>query len=227
MDNVLEIRLSGWTATPRLPFVLSGNAVCMHTPTYSLVLGIIGCCLGRLVSANEVQLGFKYQFDAVANDLETRQRLEFDGKKVKQHAKGTDAYLREFHISPKLIIWINRVDWKKYFENPEGTPSLGRSQDILKIEAVSTVEVEKVDHGVLSGSLLPFQTGLEVGGQLVQVAESYGENDEVGSGRTPTSSKIFISIPHENNVDIHFHNLYRTKSSNSETFYLHDFNLNG
>ncbi len=41
MDKLLEIQFSGWTATPRLPFVLSGNAVCMHTPSYSLVLGII------------------------------------------------------------------------------------------------------------------------------------------------------------------------------------------
>src|SRR5476649_2941613 len=110
MNSVLEIQFLGWTATPRLPFVLSGNAICLPTPTYSLLLGIIGCCLGRVVDANEVQIGFYYAYDGSANDLETRQRLEFDVKKIKKHAKGTDAYLREFHVAPRLTIWLSRLD---------------------------------------------------------------------------------------------------------------------
>ena len=73
--------MTGWTATPRMPFVLSGNSVCMSVPSYSLLLGLIGCCLGRNVDCTEVKIGFRYSFDSVAKDLETRQRLEFDGKK--------------------------------------------------------------------------------------------------------------------------------------------------
>jgi len=223
MDKLLEIQFSGWTATPRLPFILSGNAVCMHTPSYSLVLGIIGCCLGRIVSSNEIRVGFKYTYDTIARDLETRQRLEYDGRKVKSHSKGTDAYEREFHTSPKLTIWVNRLDWKKYFDSPIGTPSLGRSQDILKIDKVSIVEVEKVDKGKLGGSLLPFTTGLQAGGQLVQLAESYLENEEVGSGRIPKASKVFISIPHDNDAEIVFNNIYKTKAEDAVSFYVHDF----
>jgi len=223
MDKLLEVRFSGWTSTPRLPFVLSGNAVCMHTPSYSLILGIIGCCLGRIVLPNEVRIGFRYSYDTIAQDLETRQRLEFDGRKVKQHSKGTDAYIREFHTSPKLTVWIDRVDWKAHFENPIGTPSLGRSQDILKIEQVSIVEVEKVDKGEMGGSLLPFSAELCAGGQLVQLAESYIENEEVGSGRRPQASKVFISIPHDNDSIVEFNNMYQTKSERSVSFYLHEF----
>lgn len=223
MDKLLEIQLSGWTATPRLPFILSGNALCMHTPSYSLVLGIIGCCLGRIVLANEVKVGFKYEYDTLAQDLETRHRLEFDGKRVKQHAKGTDAYTREFHICPKLTIWIDRLDWQENFENPVGTPSLGRSQDILKIESVSIIEIEKTDKGNLGGTLLPFTAGLRAGGQLVQLAESYMENDEVGSGRTPQASKVFISIPHDNDIEIEIENIYKRKGEMPIAFYLHHF----
>ncbi len=223
MDRLLEIKFSGWTATPRLPFVLSGNAVCMHTPSYSLVLGIIGCCLGRNVLANEVKVGFKYSYDTIAQDLETRRRLEYNGKKIKQHSKGSDAYYREFHTSPRITIWIDRTDWKQYFENPIGTPSLGRSQDILKIESVSIIEVQKVEKGNLGGTLLPFKSELQAGGQLVQLAESYYENDGVGAGRTPTKSKVFISIPHDNDAEITFDNIYRTKSEKPVTFYIHDF----
>lgn len=223
MDKLLEIQFSGWTATPRLPFILSGNAVCMHVPSYSLVLGIIGCCMGRIISANEVKIGFKYTYNTIAQDLETRQRLEFDGRKVKQHSKGTDAYNREFHTSPRLTIWIDRMDWKTYFENPVGTPSLGRSQDILKVDNVSIVDVERVDKGHMGGSLLPFTAGLQAGGQLVQLAESYLENEEVGSGRIPRASKVFIAIPHDNDAVVTFNNLYQTKSEKPVSFYLHEF----
>ncbi len=224
MDKVLEVQFSGWTATPRMPFILSGNAVCMHTPSYSLLLGLIGCCLGRTVNSEEVSLGFRYSFESVADDMETRQRLEFDGKKVKNHSKGSDAYMREFHTLPKLTLWLNRLDWKKYFENPVGTPSLGRSQDILKVEQVREVEVSTVKDGVVSGCMLPFSVGLEVGGQLVQLAESFEENEEVGSGRSPKSSKMFISIPHDSEVPVTFANLFKTHDEPSTTFYLHQFN---
>jgi len=223
MNKVLEIQFSGWTATPRMPFILSGNAVCMHTPSYSLLLGLLGCCLGRNINADEVRIGFKYAYDTVAQDLETRQRLEFDGRRVRQHSKGSDAYNREFHTSPRLTVWVDRLDWKVFFENPVGTPSLGRSQDILKIDLVEEVEIISIDKVKISGCMLPFTAGLQIGGQLVQLAESYRENEEVGSGRAPVASKIFIAIPHDNEVEITFNNLYKTLKENPQSFYLHEF----
>lgn len=223
INDVLEIEFSGWTATPRIPFILSGNALCLPTPTYSLLLGIIGCCLGRLINPNEVKVGFYYEYDGVANDLETRQRLEFDGKKVKAHAKGTDAYLREFHVSPKLILWIDRLDWKEYFLNPVGTPALGRSQDLLKIEKVEQVAVTQVEETILSGCMLPFNSSLKIGGQLVQLAEAYEENEEVGSGRSATKSSVFMAVPYDNKSKLKYPNLYQIQGNNETGFYLHSF----
>lgn len=143
MREFLEVKLVGWTATPRLPFVLSGNAVCMPTPSYSMLLGMIGCCLGRIVEANEVDIGFHYKYDNSANDLETRHRLAFDGK-LKPHGKGTDAYNREFHVNPVLTIWLSRTDWLDYFKYPIGAPSLGRSQDLLSIKSAKNIKVNSV-----------------------------------------------------------------------------------
>lgn len=223
MNKLLEVQFTGWTSTPRMPFILSGNAICMHTPSYSMVLGIIGCCLGRIVLPEELKLGFKYHYNSIAQDLETRQRLEFNGKKVKRHSKGSDAYNREFHISPSLTVWIDRLDWVNYFKNPIGTPSLGRSQDLLKIENVRYVEVKSIEKGELSGSMIPFTEGLQAGGQLVQLAESFIENEEIGSGRSPESSRIFISIPHDNKSEIKCQGIFQTSEEPFNTFYLHEF----
>ena len=214
--------MTGWTATPRMPFVLSGNSVCMSVPSYSLLLGLIGCCLGRNVDCTEVKIGFRYSFDSVAKDLETRQRLEFDGKKVKPHTKGSDAYLREFHSSPKLTLWIDRLDWEHYFLNPVGTPCLGRSQDILKIERVCVRRVRQVDEATISGCMIPFNSDLKAGGQLVQLAEAYRENEEVGGGRLATKTAIFMAIPSDNEVMIRVPNLLQIEGEN-KAFYFHQF----
>jgi CRISPR-associated protein Cas5t len=223
MDEVLEIQFSGWTATPRMPFILSGNAVCLPVPTYSLLLGMVGCCLGRTIEPNEVQIGFHYTFETVGNDLETRQRLEYDGKKVKKHSKGSDAYPREFHINPSLTVWIDRLDWENYFQSPKGTPALGRSQDLLKIESVRKIRVKNETEVTISGTMLPFNPSMQIAGQLVQLADAYLENDIVGSGRTATKTKIFIAVPNDNKGKVSMPNLYSTIGEDSKSFYLHSF----
>jgi CRISPR-associated protein Cas5t len=217
----LEIKFEGWTSTPRMPFVLSGNALCMPTPSYSMILGLVGCCLGRIVTAEEVRIGFRYLYDSVETDMETRHRLEFDGKKIKSHSKGTDAYKREFHINPNLTIWLDRVDWLSNFEDPIGTPSLGRSQDILCIKEVKKITANKIEEAVLTGCMLPYSSDLKIGGQLIQLADSYTENEEIGGGRTPVNSRIFISVSNDRQVKVKLPNLY--KADNDEHFYLHDW----
>jgi CRISPR-associated protein Cas5t len=221
MKELLEIQFEGWSATPRMPFILSGNSLCMATPSYSLILGLLGCCLGRLIESSEVQIGFQYSFDNTATDIETRQRLALDGDKIIEHKKGTDAYTREYHVKPRLIVWINRLDWAEYFCSPVGTPTLGRSQDLLKIKNVQSVQVLAINEAILRGCMLPFKNNLNVAGQLLQLAEAYQENVTIGSGRTATQSRIFISVPFDNNTNVKMPNLFET--TEKRQLYLHDW----
>lgn len=229
MKTLLEVQFEGWTATPRMPFILSGNAICMPTPSYSLLLGLVGCCLGRFVESKEVRLGFRYSFEDIAVDIETRHRLVNDSGKVKVHAKGTDAYPREFHVNPRLTLWLDRLDWEDFFKYPIGAPALGRSQDLVKIrhKSVRIVEVTPVTSAKVSGCLLPFTTQLKSAGQLVQLAEAYLENAITGSGRIPVSSQIFLAIPwmdekeEESAKPITYPNLYQTQEKRA--IYLHDW----
>jgi CRISPR-associated protein Cas5t len=226
MKELLEVQFSGWTATPRLPFVVSGNSVCLPTPTYSMLLGMIGCCLGRIVEANETEIGFHYSYDATDTDLETRHRMAFDGK-LKPHGKGTDAHSREFHVKPVLTIWLSRTDWLEDFKYPIGTPALGRSQDLLRIKfkSVEIVKADSVPKAKISGCMIPFNGNLKVGGQLVQLAEAYIENEEIGSGRRMTNSGMFVSIPHDSNTEVEHESLYLVPATKereeSINMYLH------
>lgn len=225
MDKVLEIKFSGWTATPRLPFVLSGNALCMPVPSYSLILGIVGCCLGRIVSPKEVKIGYQYDYDTVAVDIETRRRLQFEGKRIKVHDKGSDAYQREFHVNPRLTVWIDRTDWKEFFDCPIGTPSLGRSQDLLQICEVTIKEITSVPETELAGCMIPFDPEHIIPGQLIQLAEAFEENETIGSGRMPTRSSMFVAIHPDSDKKIKVirNHLYQIKDDPSIGFYLHSF----
>jgi len=229
MKTLLQVSFQGWTATPRMPFILSGNAVCMPTPSYSLLLGLVGCCVGRPVEPEEVRIGFRYAYDATAVDIETRHRLVKDGGKIKSHSKGTDAYSREFHVNPKLTLWLDKVDWLGYFKKPVGAPALGRSQDLMKILSVEEVQVTPIEEARINGTLLPFTGQLNSAGQLVQLVEAYRENEDVGTGRTATASRIFLAIPFMSEEEerasapIAFPNLYQT--ANQQVLYLHDWQL--
>lgn len=221
--QLLRVDFKGWSATPRMPFILSGNAICLPVPSYSLILGIIGCCLGRHLNYTETNIGFLYSYDSYGIDMETRQRLVLDKKsrKIKAHHKGSDAYPREFHINPKLTLWLNRLDWKALFETPLGTPALGRSQDLLQISNVEIVQAKATEEAKIAGTMIPFRATLKIPGQIVQMAEAFTENDRIGAGRTPVKSKMFLALHHNNPVKIKHRNLFSMETG--EAFYLHDW----
>ena len=223
MNKVVEIKMSGWTSTPRLPFVISGNALCLPVPPYSTILGIIGCCIGRTVLPGEVKVGYRYSYDTTATDLETRIRLKSENHKIKPHDKGSDAYKREFHVNPTLTIWIDRIDWYKYFDEPIGTPTLGRSQDLLKIDSVTIKDVERVDSANLSGCMVPFEKVSSVPGQLIRLAEAYVDNDDIGKGRHPNRTMMFLILNPGNEVNVKIDSLYQTIEDSPIRFYLYSF----
>jgi CRISPR-associated protein Cas5t len=225
MKKLLEVRFEGWTATPRMPFVLSGNAVCLPVPSYSLLLGLVGCCLGRPIEIEEVRIGFQYGFDSTANDIETRQRLKSDGKKIEAHHKGSDAYPREFHVNPRLTIWLDRLDWEDFFHSPVGSPALGRSQDLLKITSVQQVEMASVESASVRGCMIPYNSAIQISGQLVQLAEAFREKEEFGTGRIATESRIFLAVPNEKGDAFKHSNLFQTPkmSIENEAIYLHEW----
>ena len=122
---------------------------------------------------NEVKVGYRQSDDITAVDLETRCRLKFKNNKLISHDKGSDAYKREFHVNPTLTIWIDRIDWFDYFDAPVGTPSIGRSQDLAKLDAVEIKEITSIESGNLSCCMLPFNSSSAIPVQLVQLAEPY------------------------------------------------------
>jgi CRISPR-associated protein Cas5t len=193
--TLLCVTFHGWTASPRQPRFLSGDAVVMPVPSYPMLLGLIGCCLGREVSPEEVRVGFEYQADDVTStDLETSHRLEYKKGRVRPHPEGTAVKKREFHSHPHLTLFIDRPDWKEFFVSPVGIPNLGQSQDLLWIKPSSIREIRatSLEEGYLGKTLLPFVSP-SLPGRILRLAESYEEGD-IGEGRRIRYSGAFTAL---------------------------------
>lgn len=66
-----------------------------------------------------------------------------------------------------------------------------------------------ISEGTLKGCMIPFDANQIIPGQLVQIAESYAEGENIGSGRIPVNPMMFVAI-HGEGVHVKCTNLYRT-----------------
>ena len=227
--KILRVVFAGLTSTVRIPLVVSGKAICSPTPSYPTILGLIGCCAGREIYPNETRVGFEYSFGANENnmdmgiDLEVTHRMKLtDNGKLKANPKGTAIKEYEFHVNPRLILYLDNISFIEYFKTPRGIPSLGRSQDIVWIEGNPEIlEVEPIEGGITRGStLMPFPQE-DVGGNLLRLPE-YFDNTNSGRTRIPKNIRLFQAVPP--NSAVHGKNLFLIKGSDDKhVFYLHEW----
>ena len=227
--KILRVRFAGLTSTVRIPFVVSGKAICSPVPSYPTILGLIGCCAGRDIYPNETRVGFEYSFGANENnidtgiDLEVTHRMKLNDKgKLKPNPKGTAIKEYEFHVNPRLVLYLDNISFAEYFQAPHGIPSLGRSQDIVWIERNPEIlDVEPIEKGIIQGStLMPFPQE-DAGGNLLRLPE-YFDNTNRGITRIPKNIRLFQAIPSGSRVS--GKNLFSIKGDKEKhVFYLHEW----
>lgn len=220
--KILKIDFKGWTATPRDPTTKIGTINCLMTPSYSMLIGLIECCVGEKINVKGLKLGFWYCFDRDFSDLETTRRLQRspDSGNLSKN-KDMSVTLRKSHVIPQLTLFLNRLEYKQYFESPVGIPSLGQSQDLIWIEKITVVDGKRVSSGTFSSGMVLMSDGIAAG-EIVRCADSFVEN-EIGEGRHPRHPNIFISINGEcQNYKSKKNNIFTSKQL-EEDVYLYQF----
>lgn len=232
MDKFVHATIKALTSTFRVPLVVSGKSLCAPVPSYSTLLGFLGCCAGREVSPKELRVGFEYSWgnESTANfagvDMETTHRFELKNNKLKSHPKGSSIRYYEFHTFPVLELFIDNLRFSDYLTNPVGIPTLGRSQDLAWIEKVEILEVYKKKSGVVGTTLMPFPQkdieGNEIGGRILRLPEFF-DNSEPGMTRTPRNLRLFQVVSSGSIVENP--NFYQTESHKDENhvIYLHEW----
>lgn len=217
--KALHITFEAFTATFKIPFINTGTVIASPVPSYSNIVGLISCCIGRYINKDETLIGFTYVFKGKGRDIETTTRLMLDSKGILKKNPEKGIVIREFHVNPKLDIYLSNIELKQYFEKPSGVPTLGRSQDIAWITKIEEIELEKVDDGKIRPTLIPFPCEY-IGGRVIRYCD-YFINDKIGYLREPEKMILYQVVPEsEEGIYIKRKNLYRINNLN-EVIYMH------
>lgn len=194
LTELLYIRLIGYTASFRIPTLVSGTQLSLPVPTYTHILGIISYALDRKYSIHESKIGFRYNYFAENLDLETVHRWARDSKTGRYKYNETNPRQRQVHYKPCLEIFTNDFNLEDSFRKPKRILSLGRSQDIVHIDDIQKINVTEVSEGLLFGSLLPFNNELyHQTGTIINLPIDF-DYSEIGQIRKPIKISPFFAL---------------------------------
>ena len=158
----LRILIEGWTASFRYPAFISGFQPTLPVPPLSTIYGLLSAAKGELVTPDETNVGFVFDYDAKAVDLETIYELKgLKGNK-------SNVAKREFLFNPSLYLYTDDLEFKKYFKNP-AYPIL--SSDLAIISEIKEIEMEKKNNVKLGKTILPF--GIEGAFGIIQALPTH------------------------------------------------------
>lgn len=161
----LRILIEGWTASFRYPAFISGFQPTLPVPPLSTIYGLLSAAKGELVTPDETNVGFVFDYDAKAVDLETIYELKgLKGNK-------SNVAKREFLFNPSLYLYTDDLEFKKYFKNPAYPILLGRSSDLAIISEIKEIEMEKKNNVKLGKTILPF--GIEGAFGIIQALPTH------------------------------------------------------
>lgn len=161
----LRILIEGWTASFRYPAFISGFQPTLPVPPLSTIYGLLSAAKGELVTPDETNVGFVFDYDAKAVDLETIYELKgLKGNK-------SNVAKREFLFNPGLYLYTDDLEFKKYFKNPAYPILLGRSSDLAIISEIKEIEMEKKNNVKLGKTILPF--GIEGAFGIIQALPTH------------------------------------------------------
>jgi CRISPR-associated protein Cas5t len=193
--DALHVRLEAFSASYPYPFLRSGRQLSMPAPPLCSILGHIGACAGRAISPGETLIGFEFVSEGRAVDLERTRRLmtsKTTGRLAMNPEQGVAK--REFHVRPRLDLYLTNTALAASFEYPTGTPCLGRSQDLAWISFVRKIEIHAVEVGEIEHTMIPFPN-FQVGGQVLPPLADYFVNDRLGYTRIPGRLSRYQFVP--------------------------------
>jgi CRISPR-associated protein Cas5t len=178
--EALHVQIEAFSASYSYPFLRSGTQLTLPAPPFSSILGNLSACSGRQVGPAETLIGFEFESNGRAIDLERTRRLQTDkkyGRLSENPERGVAK--REFHVRPRLDLYLSEIGFEQVFQHPAAAPCLGRSQDLGWIKFVKRIELERVDKGKLGSTLVKFPN-TQVGGLILPPLADFYFNDRKG-----------------------------------------------
>ena len=146
----LRVLIEGWTASFRYPMFISGFQPTLEIPPLSTIYGLLSAVKGELVTPDDANVGFVFEYEAKSVDIETIYELKgLKGNK-------SNVAKREFLFNPRLYLYIDNLDFKELFKRPAYPVLLGRSSDLAFIKEINEVNMDMKTDVSLGKTILPF-----------------------------------------------------------------------
>jgi len=147
-----RIHIRGWTASFRYPAFISGFQPSLPVPPLTTIYGLCSAAVGRRVRHEETAVGYVFTSGGRAVDLETIYELDEPLK------ASTNVVRREILFQPELMLYLSNVKIATAFLTPFFPLLLGRSTEVVMVDEVKEVTLEKREQGRIGGTLIPFPT---------------------------------------------------------------------
>jgi len=193
--QVLKIVAEGLTTSFRYPHFMHGIHPTFQMPPPATIYGHICSALGYWVEPEGIEFAYHFTYQAAFNDLEHIHLVEastgkFPGTKFPKVMEGQiNPFRRSQLFKPKLVLYINKPEWKEMFLHPKHTVVLGRSQDLFTYSNVSIIELSKANRAYFEHTLVPYDKVLQIGQGYAVLMPKYLDYKK---GRFPIFERYLI-----------------------------------
>ena len=174
------MQIEAFSASYSYPFLKSGTQLTLPVPPFSSILGNLSACAGRPVGPGETLIAFEFASNGRAIDLERTRRLQTENKsgRLSENPERGIAK-REFHVRPKLDLYLTGISLENAFYEPAAAPCLGRSQDLGWINFVRRIELKSTDAGRVGCTVVRFPNA-QAGGLILPPLVDFYVNSRLG-----------------------------------------------
>ena len=123
----------------------------LPVPPLSTCYGIISSAAGRLVTADETNIGLVAPFEAKALDLEKIYQVNIEGKIEQKWVIN-----REFLYGIELYLYLSNISLEQCLRQPRYPILLGRSYDLACIKETKLIELIEKEEAKFQYTLLPY-----------------------------------------------------------------------
>lgn len=155
--EAVRIDLRAYTASFRVPGMM-GYQTTSPVPPPATIYGILAAAAGREVTPDETWIAYRFEYDALAQDLEKIIGFSESGPHWDKKLNGVNTVpiIRQFLFNPRLVLYLKPGAAAEAFRRPRYPLLLGRSQDVAYVERHEATVLESVDEAQVAGILLPF-----------------------------------------------------------------------
>ncbi|RJX17307.1 MAG: CRISPR-associated protein Cas5 [Ammonifex sp.] len=193
--EVLKVVAEGVTTSFRYPHFMQGVQPTFEMPPPATIYGHICSALGEWVSPEGVEFAYHFTYVAKFDDVEHTHILTPGGGKLpgtnlpKALVGVVNPFKRAVLFQPKLVLYINRPEWKPAFQSPRYPVVLGRSQDLFTYKQVGVVRLVTAENAYFEHALAPYKMALQTGRGYVVLMPRFLDYDR---GRLPTFARYVV-----------------------------------